>query len=88
MFSVILGQSPGHGGRALRRRRVVRDSGADRRRRRTRDPPTVVPGQTGDVSVRIVEGADVNLDCRGIVFFALNSKRGSALIAELPPNPR
>jgi hypothetical protein len=51
------------------------------------EPPTVVPVQAGDVSVRIVESADVKLDIWGIVFLALNSKRGSALAAERPPNP-
>ena len=52
------------------------------------EPPTVVPVQAGDVSVGIVEGADVKLDGRGVVFLALNGKRGSALVAERPPNPR
>jgi len=88
VVAVILGLSPGCGGRDSRRRRVVRDSRADRRRRRTRQAADLVPVQGGDVSVGNVEGADVKLDGRGIVFLDLNSKRGSALIAELPPNPR
>ena len=52
------------------------------------EPPTVVPVQTGDVNVGVVEGANVKLDGRGIVFLTLNSTWGSALIAERPPNPR
>ena len=51
------------------------------------EPPAVVPVQTGDVSVGGVEGADVKLDGRRVVFLTFNSKRGSALIAKCPPKP-
>jgi len=52
------------------------------------DPPTVVPVQAGNVSVGIIEGADVKFDSPGVAFLALNGQRGSALVAERPPHPR
>ena len=52
------------------------------------DPPTVVPVQAGNVSVGIIEGADVKFDSPGVAFLALNGQRGSALVAERPPHLR